>query len=334
MSSRLNPAQVLNQKLSEIKKEVSFFCPSTSPEKILEAKQELEQLKGELQSILQKNSQFVMALALAQKEIPKLINRCETLIPSTASIATSSKQAKTLDTVPVQQSLTANKVHQRVASIRRKDHPLKGRSEVMKDFEERFKSGTLRNGSISKERLTTSLMEEKKLNPVAATEIKVRCKVPFGHTLNIRGEGASLSWEKGIPLKKIDEETYVYRLEGAFENVQYKILLDDSQWENSDNRSVQAEKSQEISPNIVLPNVPVGVNYDGSGKLFIRGTGPGMSWEKGLEMKNPEAGKWTFETSEVFKQFSFKVVLNDQQWEQGEDHLAENAKTLEISPRF
>lgn len=166
------------------------------------------------------------------------------------------------------------------------------------------------------------------------TAITVKSKVPFGHSLTIRGQGGDLDWSKGKALEKIDDETYVYRMQGLTGKVEYKILLDDAQWEGGANRTLEAEKSQEVVPALVIPKVPVVINLDaGSNKVFIRGTGPGMSWEKGLEMKSV-GGKYVLESAADLGSFEFKVLLNDQQWSQGENFKAENGKTLEITPRF
>ncbi|MBS0604465.1 MAG: hypothetical protein JSS60_05435 [Verrucomicrobia bacterium] len=166
------------------------------------------------------------------------------------------------------------------------------------------------------------------------TEIKVKCRIPFGHTLTIRGQGGDLEWSKGKALAKLDDETYVYRMEGVPGKVEYKLVLDDRIYEEGPNHSIEAAQKQEIVPSLAVPKVPVVINFNQGGqKLFIRGTGPGMSWDKSLELKFVE-GKFVLETHAEFNNFEFKLLLNDKVWSQGENFKAEKGKTLEFTPRF
>jgi hypothetical protein len=52
--------------------------------------------------------------------------------------------------------------------------------------------------------------------------------------------------------------------------------------------------------------------YIGIGnRLFIRGEGPGLSWEKGLPLQFVSIGKWRWETSDSPPRVSFKLYKND-----------------------
>ena len=85
------------------------------------------------------------------------------------------------------------------------------------------------------------------------TEVKVKCLVPHGHFLTIRGEGGGLNWDKGEKLVKLGEDTYVHKMEGVAGAVKYKILLDDAQFETVTDRTIEAQKSEEIVPALVMP---------------------------------------------------------------------------------
>lgn len=53
--------------------------------------------------------------------------------------------------------------------------------------------------------------------------------------------------------------------------------------------------------------------------LFLRGTGPGLSWSQGVPMQR-EGDAWVFETTEPFDaSFVCKIVLNDVSFERGKD---------------
>ena len=52
--------------------------------------------------------------------------------------------------------------------------------------------------------------------------------------------------------------------------------------------------------------------YIGIGnRLFIRGEGPGLSWEKGVPLQFVSIGKWRWETSEATAPITFRLFKND-----------------------
>jgi hypothetical protein len=52
--------------------------------------------------------------------------------------------------------------------------------------------------------------------------------------------------------------------------------------------------------------------YIGIGnRLFIRGEGPGLSWEKGVPLQFVSIGKWRWETPDATGPVSFKLYKND-----------------------
>ena len=52
--------------------------------------------------------------------------------------------------------------------------------------------------------------------------------------------------------------------------------------------------------------------YIGIGnRLFIRGDGPGLSWDKGVPLQFVSIGKWRWETSEASGPVKFKLFKND-----------------------
>ena len=78
------------------------------------------------------------------------------------------------------------------------------------------------------------------------------------------------------------------------------------------------------------------VKYDvGFGNiLFIRGQGAGLNWEKGQMMKNLSKDEWVWETDLSFNACEFKVLLNDQGFESGDNHKLLQGANFEYTPRF
>ena len=69
--------------------------------------------------------------------------------------------------------------------------------------------------------------------------------------------------------------------------------------------------------------------------LFLRGEGVnGLNWNKGVAMKNIKADEWVWETSQQFNKAQFKILLNDKQYEAGENHALECGASVRITPKF
>ena len=69
--------------------------------------------------------------------------------------------------------------------------------------------------------------------------------------------------------------------------------------------------------------------------LFVRGEGVnGLSWNRGAPMKNVKADEWVWETSQQFNRAQFKILLNDKQYEVGENHTMECGVSIRITPKF
>lgn len=69
--------------------------------------------------------------------------------------------------------------------------------------------------------------------------------------------------------------------------------------------------------------------------LYIRGEGvPGLSWTKGVLMKNIKADEWHFEIDLPFTSGFIKVLVNDKWYEKGDNHKIECGKTVTFTPSF
>jgi len=52
--------------------------------------------------------------------------------------------------------------------------------------------------------------------------------------------------------------------------------------------------------------------YIGIGnRLFIRGDGPGLSWDKGVPLQFVSIGKWRWESSDAYNPVQFRLYKND-----------------------
>lgn len=78
------------------------------------------------------------------------------------------------------------------------------------------------------------------------------------------------------------------------------------------------------------------IKYDAGflNKLYIRGKGAALSWDKGQLLKNISASEWTWETDIPFAQCEFKILMNDEQYEIGENHQLKQGVPCEYTPIF
>lgn len=68
--------------------------------------------------------------------------------------------------------------------------------------------------------------------------------------------------------------------------------------------------------------------------LYLRGEGPGLSWEKGVPLDCVADDKWSISLSETSKPIVFKFLINDVTWCEGDDFVAQPGSTLTVTPVF
>jgi len=70
--------------------------------------------------------------------------------------------------------------------------------------------------------------------------------------------------------------------------------------------------------------------------LYIRGEGPGLSWTKGLALKNAGADEWTISLPRAARPITFKFLLNDSEdaWCLGDDYSADPGTLGVFRPEF
>ena len=90
----------------------------------------------------------------------------------------------------------------------------------------------------------------------------------------------------------------------------------------------QSFRKQEKSAIRIKCNVGYGNN------LFIRGEGPGLSWMQGVLLTNIAPDEWIWETSEPFDSCEFKVLVNDKDFEAGDNHKLPLGAIVQYTPCF
>jgi hypothetical protein len=78
------------------------------------------------------------------------------------------------------------------------------------------------------------------------------------------------------------------------------------------------------------------IKYDAGfgNELFIRGKGANLNWEKGILLKNTKADEWIWDSTLPFTACEFKILLNDTQYESGENHPLICGSSVQYTPKF
>lgn len=80
----------------------------------------------------------------------------------------------------------------------------------------------------------------------------------------------------------------------------------------------------------VIVKYDVGFNNN----LFLRGNGANLSWEKGTPLKNVKNDEWIWETDLPFIEGEFKVLINDKNYEMGENRRLTSGMSITYTPIF
>ena len=91
-----------------------------------------------------------------------------------------------------------------------------------------------------------------------------------------------------------------------------------------------AETSDNGGATAVVAKVKIGIGN----KPFLRGEGPGLSWEEGVPMNFVEIGKWAWSPSDKDAPLVVQVYRNDEDPDPTGKHEVEPGQKLELSPDF
>jgi len=84
--------------------------------------------------------------------------------------------------------------------------------------------------------------------PAAVTRIRARLDVGFGNALYVRGQGGSLSWDRGIPMECAQADEWVLELPESAGEITFKLLLNDQLWCTGEDYRVSAGEECEFTP--------------------------------------------------------------------------------------
>lgn len=68
--------------------------------------------------------------------------------------------------------------------------------------------------------------------------------------------------------------------------------------------------------------------------LYLRGEGPGLSWDHGLALDCVGNDLWTGSVKNATVPVTFKVLVNDLTWSAGSDYVVQPGQSITITPTF
>ena len=89
--------------------------------------------------------------------------------------------------------------------------------------------------------------EAKETQRTPKTTIEAKIDVGFGNNLVLRGQGAGLSWDRGIPLTCVDGKTWQWSAK-AEDKLTFKLLLNDTVWAKGADLVAKPGQKVEIAP--------------------------------------------------------------------------------------
>ena len=98
--------------------------------------------------------------------------------------------------------------------------------------------------------------------------------------------------------------------------------------------SAPAKKASAVSSEPPATFISAKIDIGFGNHLYIRGDGPGLSWDHGLAMDCVGAGLWTVTVKHVATPVVYKLLVNDLSWSAGEDFVAEPGQSVTVTPAF
>jgi hypothetical protein len=89
-----------------------------------------------------------------------------------------------------------------------------------------------------------------------------------------------------------------------------------------------------VTSNPILTTISARIDVGFGNALFLRGEGPGLSWERGLAMECVQSDLWRVVLAESARAYTFKFLLNDTTWSAGPDFAAACGTSVTLTPEF
>ena len=99
-------------------------------------------------------------------------------------------------------------------------------------------------------------------------------------------------------------------------------------------KKAAAPKAKIPSKQVVKTSIIARVDVGFGNQLYIRGSGAGLSWDKGLALVNVSSYEWAFASTHAKGDVTFKFLINDEIWAEGENITVAKGGSSISSPVF
>lgn len=94
----------------------------------------------------------------------------------------------------------------------------------------------------------------------------------------------------------------------------------------------KAATKRVVSPQKTIITAKIDIGFGNT--LFLRGEGPGLSWDVGVPMNSAGSDTWSATVNGAKSQVVFKFLVNDISWNVGEDYVVDPGSTVTLAPTF
>ena len=84
----------------------------------------------------------------------------------------------------------------------------------------------------------------------------------------------------------------------------------------------------------VVTTIAAQIDIGFGNELYLRGEGPGLSWDQGVKMECVAADLWQIALGESARGFTFKFLVNDLTWSVGPDYTLASGDSVTLTPEF
>ncbi len=92
--------------------------------------------------------------------------------------------------------------------------------------------------------------------------------------------------------------------------------------------------AKKAAPRKAMTTVIAEIDAGFGNGVFLRGSGAGLSWDKGTLMENVSPTEWVWRSEALTAPLEFKLLLNDDSWSAGPNGEVAPGGTIVVSPRF
>lgn len=98
--------------------------------------------------------------------------------------------------------------------------------------------------------------------------------------------------------------------------------------------TVSAPVLKAVKAKPVITTIIARIDVGFGNLLYVRGEGPGLSWDRGLPMSCVGSDQWQLTLGESARPFTFKFLVNDLTWSSGADFTVDSGGSVTLTPEF